>query len=828
MRGLWFLVVALSISVSDAAVRYLHSRPQDTRDGSGTLADPWTNLTAAFDPVNGLSDGDELRIKCGEYAAFWGETPMYAINVSILGGVWDQGPQGCTPVIRSAFMFRRLSGVFTNIVVRNLQFESGKALRFEGPDEGPATLDNIRVVNCSFYQRGISAGVVKFRDIGVGPGGLLFEDVKFETDYPLIDTAWFSISYLTREAAIGPTTLRNVKAYAYGFAQPLTLEFRNGSNIIIEDSEFHQGSYVGIYRCHNVRVSRCRFNQQGLFLSRVPDFLVENNYFDEVGDFVAHILLRPVSILIGSTVDFPITRLEIRNNTFTKYKSRSLHDPLAAIEFSGSISGHGYIMLYQQIKGNRFLLQGITGVFAITNGNIEADNNGTVVDASGNWFGSPEGPRDEWCNPNSLGTAINPDPVNNATLDSSDFGSSGVLYRPWCTNEDCTETEYGVPTCVVPGARDGKWRLALGIGLGVSLAIIAAIFIALVLFRYRLQRSQAAALRLLDDYTSLRTRLWDDITSVQDLLARNNILYINYSDIQFGKQLGVGSYGKVTAGVVTVPKQSRNSKSRASSSPSSTSLLGNLSPDMVSIPVAIKELHQSALETYETIHEFLGEVNVMSRFDHPNLLRLLAISLHEIHEKQSVLLITEMMTSGSLDNVIFATDPEKPKLSLAKQVRIAEDVAHGMLFLHAKQPAVVHRDLKPGNVLLDSQMNAKIADFGLAKTMEKATATMTLRGTPVYLAPECILAGKFSQASDVFAFGVTIYELFSGIRAYANESGGIVNLMHRVAHDGLRPDLQAAKLPSDIEKLISDCLEAEASKRPTFAEILSRLRSFSP
>jgi hypothetical protein len=562
--------------------------------------------------------------------------------------------------------------------------------------------------------------------------------------YPVIDTAWFSISYLTREASVGPTILRRVRASAYGFTQPLSLEFRNGTNLVVEQSNFYDGSDLSFFRCLIIRVTNCTFDKQGLFLSRVRDVLIQNNYFSSVGEFSAHASLRPISILIGSTSDWPLSDIQILNNTFTNYFPRPLHDPIAAIEFSASISGHGYQILRQRIKYNKFYLQSVTGVFAISNANLEVEFNHTYIDATENWFGSPNGPADEWCNPDADGSPINPDPVNNATIGGTEAGTSGVFYRPWCTDAECTSTVMIEAQCMSVN-REGRWRIGLGIGLGVSLFIIAIIFIALILFRLRLKRSQEAAMRLLDDYTTLKTRLWDDITSVQDLLARNNILYVDFDGIKIGKQLGAGSYGKVMSGVVTVPKAATGSGKRVSSA----SLLGNLSPDMVTIPVAIKELHQSALETYETISEFLREVNVMSRFDHPNLLKLLGISLHEVHEKQSVLLITELMTNGSLDGVLFSPDPSKPALPINKKIRIAEDVAHGMLFLHAKQPAVVHRDLKPGNVLLDAQMNAKIADFGLAKTMEKSTATMTLRGTPVYLAPECISAGKFSEASDV-------------------------------------------------------------------------------
>jgi hypothetical protein len=179
------LAMCLLFSVGECSIRYLVSQPNATTDGLGSLQSPYNSLQAAFDPKTGVADGDELRVACGDYPAWWGETPMYAVNITILGGYWDQGELNCTPVMRSAFLFRRMSGIFTNIIIKNLHFESGKALRFAGPDDGPAALDNIQIIKCKFYQRGISAGVVKLRDISVGTQDL----------FPMLPTSALTSSF---------------------------------------------------------------------------------------------------------------------------------------------------------------------------------------------------------------------------------------------------------------------------------------------------------------------------------------------------------------------------------------------------------------------------------------------------------------------------------------------------------------------------------------------------------------------------------------------------------------------------------------------------------
>lgn len=162
------LAVLVLASVCRCEVRYLIPKEDDPNHGTGLLVAPWTSLWAAFDHVTGLADGDELRIACGEYHAWWGEQPIYANNVTILGGYWDNGPLGCTPVMKSAFMFRRINGSFDGITVKNIRFESGKTIRFDSRDDGSVRINGIQFLDCVFVQQGVSPGTIKLREITVG------------------------------------------------------------------------------------------------------------------------------------------------------------------------------------------------------------------------------------------------------------------------------------------------------------------------------------------------------------------------------------------------------------------------------------------------------------------------------------------------------------------------------------------------------------------------------------------------------------------------------------------------------------------------------------
>ncbi|KAH9657449.1 hypothetical protein KPL70_023087 [Citrus sinensis] len=171
--------------------------------------------------------------------------------------------------------------------------------------------------------------------------------------------------------------------------------------------------------------------------------------------------------------------------------------------------------------------------------------------------------------------------------------------------------------------------------------------------------------------------------------------------------------------------------------------------------IAVKRVSQGSKQG---IKEYASEVKIISRLRHRNLVQLLGWC----HEKKELLLVYEFMPNGSLDSHLFK---ENSLLTWEFRYKIAQDLASGLLYLQEEwEQCVVHRDIKSSNIMLDSNFNAKIGDFGLARLVEhaKGSQTTVLAGTMGYMAPECATTGKASKESDVYSFGIVALEIACG------------------------------------------------------------------
>ncbi|XP_072951837.1 L-type lectin-domain containing receptor kinase SIT2-like [Typha angustifolia] len=172
--------------------------------------------------------------------------------------------------------------------------------------------------------------------------------------------------------------------------------------------------------------------------------------------------------------------------------------------------------------------------------------------------------------------------------------------------------------------------------------------------------------------------------------------------------------------------------------------------------VAVKRVSHGSRQGMK---EFVAEIVSMGRLRHRNLVQLLGYC----RRKGELLLVYDFMPSGSLDKYLY--DSTQLTLDWDRRFQIIKGVASGLLYLHEGwEQVVIHRDIKASNVLLDSEMNGRLGDFGLARLYDHGTDPQTTHvvGTMGYLAPELVRTGKATTLTDVFAFGAFILEVACG------------------------------------------------------------------
>ncbi|XP_037089591.1 ephrin type-A receptor 4a-like [Pollicipes pollicipes] len=232
--------------------------------------------------------------------------------------------------------------------------------------------------------------------------------------------------------------------------------------------------------------------------------------------------------------------------------------------------------------------------------------------------------------------------------------------------------------------------------------------------------------------------------------------------------------------------------------------------------VAIKTLKPGSTEKARM--DFLSEASIMSQFQHPNVVLLRGV----VTESIPLMIITEFMDQGSLDKYLV----KKARcLQSFHLLVILRGVAAGMQYL--SQMKYVHRDLAARNVLVNSQLVCKIADFGLSRKLEGiAEGIYTTRGGIIpfrWTAPEAIALRTFTPSSDVWSFGIVVWEVMSyGQRPYWNWRNSEV--IQRVK-EGYRLPAPAG-CPKALHQLMLDCWQRQSAHRPLFVSIVDTLDGF--
>ncbi|CAB9526100.1 activated protein kinase catalytic subunit alpha-1 [Seminavis robusta] len=211
----------------------------------------------------------------------------------------------------------------------------------------------------------------------------------------------------------------------------------------------------------------------------------------------------------------------------------------------------------------------------------------------------------------------------------------------------------------------------------------------------------------------------------------------------------------------------------------------------------------------------MEELSYLSKLRHPCITTVMGAVITPGEEP---LMVMEYMDHGSLFDILQNNTMVFEGDTL---LNILRDVSQGMRFLHASNPAVIHGDLKAANILVDKNFRAKVSDFGLSS---KAEEDGKAAGTPFWMAPE-LLRGETvnTRSSDVYSYGVMVYEVYSRKEPYEGENPADVLSLVADRAVNKRPPVPKG-CPAQIQSLLSDCLGALPDERPTFEEINTRLK----
>lgn len=306
-------------------------------------------------------------------------------------------------------------------------------------------------------------------------------------------------------------------------------------------------------------------------------------------------------------------------------------------------------------------------------------------------------------------------------------------------------------------------------------------------------------------------------------IEENSVRHLTFEDILLATNhfdddniLGEGGYGTVYKG------QARNG-------------------DLWAVKKSKRSMDKGALE------EFHKEVRTISRFAHTNIVKLVGYCENDSEQ----VLVYEFCQNGTL------TQHLRPKggkellkyLTFEERLDIAIGTAEALKYMHTfSTPAIIHRDIKSDNILLDDYMQAKVADFGLLKDLPKKGKeleqnSLHIAGTPGYMDPEFFVTFRVTPKSDVYSFGVVLLELMTGLPAVIQDPMSVEPMKTGLAtwasahiklnqwKDIIDPNLEISNLPEAMEameammKIAGDCVERISLQRPDIVEVANRLGS---
>ncbi|KAK4339825.1 hypothetical protein RND71_041287 [Anisodus tanguticus] len=355
------------------------------------------------------------------------------------------------------------------------------------------------------------------------------------------------------------------------------------------------------------------------------------------------------------------------------------------------------------------------------------------------------------------------------------------------------------------GSRGSQQSVSIGIIIGAAAGGAILLILSLIIGVLVCQKKRAQeAVRKSDPFAT-----WYSIKDSGNVPQLKGVKYYTFKELKkytnnFSESnyIGSGGYGKVYRG--TLPD-------------------GQL--------VAIKRAEQGSKQG---ALEFKTEIEILSRFHHKNVVGLVGFCFTQGEQ----MLVYEYISNGSLKESL--SGKSGIKLDWKRRLRVALGAARGLQYLHDHvDPPIIHRDIKSNNILLDERLNAKVADFGLSKSMsepEKGYVSTQVKGTMGYMDPEYCTTQQLTEKSDVYSFGVVLLELITAsspivrgkyivkeLKQAIDKSKDMYNIGQFVD-----PNIPSSMTPISFRKFVDlavTCLEEAGVHRPTMCEVVKEIEN---
>ncbi|XP_055776976.1 tyrosine-protein kinase Fes/Fps-like isoform X2 [Salvelinus fontinalis] len=278
------------------------------------------------------------------------------------------------------------------------------------------------------------------------------------------------------------------------------------------------------------------------------------------------------------------------------------------------------------------------------------------------------------------------------------------------------------------------------------------------------------------------------VTKRSDIVLKRPVLkdkwVLEHDDVILGQSIGRGNFGEVYSGC----------------------LLSD------NTPVAVKACRENLAPEHK--NRFLMEARILKQYDHPNIVKLIGVCT----QKQPIYIIMELVQGGDFLSFLRS---EGHNLKSNMLVKMAENVASGMEYLESKK--CIHRDLAARNCLVGEQSRVKISDFGMSREQQDGvySAAGGLKQIPVkWTAPEALNYGRYTTESDVWSFGVLLWEIFSrGVTPYTSMSNQQTRDEVEKGYRMLAPN----SCPPDVYAIMCRCWQYDTRNRPSFSELRTEL-----